>query len=174
MKLYAVTVFTFAAIALSQSPQTQVIYDDVTSIDEHVKTLTTATAAYQGGLLSQAPLAIDFVPVHLATRKGYYDSLSLPAQVSIADASRIIEHVNQTLSIDNPKAVDTLISKKALFDQAGSDLFIKSGLELLLSDHLSFSNEVLKRAPAELVDEANQVVGVITVALQKGIDTFSS
>ena len=50
---------------------------------------------------------------------------------------------------------------------------IKAGIQLLLSDHLSFSDEVLKRTPADVLLQANEVVDVITVALRKGVDAFS-
>ncbi|KAI7538711.1 hypothetical protein KC331_g10187 [Hortaea werneckii] len=162
-----------AALAAFSSPQTQVVYDDVTNIDENVKRLISATEAYQGGLLSQAPIAIDFVPTHLATRKGFYDSLLLPSTVSESDAQAVVEHVNNTLAIDNPRAVDTLISKKAQIEDVGDEGIIKAGIQLLLSDHLSFSDEVLKRTPADVLPQANEVVDVITVALRKGVDAFS-
>jgi hypothetical protein len=39
---------------------------------------------------------------------------------------------------------------------------------------LDFSNEVLERAPADMLAEGNEVVGVITMALQHGIAAFSN
>merc|ERR1712014_319061 len=136
------------------------------------KKLISATEAYQGGLLSQAPIAIDFVPTHLATRKGFYDSLLLPSTVSESDAQAVVEHVNNTLAIDNPRAVETLISKQPQIEDVGDEGIIKAGIQLLLSDHLSFSDEVLKRTPADVLPQANEVVDVITVALRKGVDAF--
>ncbi|KAI6806426.1 hypothetical protein KC367_g3429 [Hortaea werneckii] len=162
-----------AGLAAFSVPQTQVVYNDVTNIDESVQKLISATEAYQGGLLSQAPIAIDFVPTHLATRKGFYDSLLLPSTVSESDAHALVEHVNNTLAIDNPRAVDTLISKKPQIEKVGDEGIIKAGIQLLLSDHLSFSDEVLKRTPADVLPQANDVVDVITVALRKGVDAFS-
>jgi hypothetical protein len=89
------------------------------------------------------------------------------------DGIRLIDHVNRTLAIDNPIAVEVLESKKQLFDAAGTSPIIKGGLKLLLSDHLAFSNEVLERAPPSLLADGNAVVDVITNALQHGIETFS-
>lgn len=166
---------SLSACTFGQSTNTQVntVYADVTSIDNHVQDLIAATQDYNGSYIGLVPIGIDFVPVHLATRKGYYDSLPLPSQLSESDASLLIDHVNKTLSIDNPRAVNTLKSKKPLLQPKGLDPFIKSGLQLLLSDHLSFSNEVGKRVPQDLQPEAQQVVNVITVALQDGIAYFS-
>lgn len=163
-----------ATFATAQNETVQTVYDDITKIDNAVLELTNTTQAYNGGFIPQLPLAIDFVPVHLATRKGFYDSLLLPDTLTNADALLLIEHVNQTLSVDNPAAVNVLISKKSLFDAEDSTPLIKAGLQLLLSDHLSFSNEVAKRIPAELQADGQEVIDVITVALQDGVTTFSS
>ncbi|KAI7622665.1 Pre-mRNA-splicing factor, partial [Hortaea werneckii] len=77
------------------------------------------------------------------------------------------------IPIDNPRAVDTLISKKPQIEEVGDETIIKAGIQLLLSDHLSFSDEVLKRTPADVLLQANEVVDVITVALRKGVVAFS-
>ncbi|KAF7188112.1 hypothetical protein HII31_10586 [Pseudocercospora fuligena] len=172
--LSAFAVFALPLLALAQSTQVDIVYNDITDIDTHVLELTSTTAAYQGGLVGQLPIGVDFTPVHLATRKGFYDSLPLPAQISTSDAQRLIDHVNATLSKDNPKAVQVLKSKKPLFDASGSSPVIKSGLELLLFDHLSFSSEVAKRIPPALKADGQIVIDVITVALQDGINYFSS
>lgn len=161
-------------LVAAQTPQVDTVYETVTKIDNAVIELTASTESYNGGFIPQLPLAIDFVPVHLATRKGFYDSLLLPNTLTTADASRLIEHVNQTLSVDNPAAVNVLKGKKDLFDAEHSTPLIKAALQLLLSDHLSFSNEVAKRVPAELVAEGQKVIDVITVALEDGVQTFSS
>lgn len=172
--LVALLSLSATALAQASNRQVQVVYDDVSAINENVLELTETTRAYQGGLVGQLPVAIDFTPVYAATRKGFYDSLLLPAQVSSSDAQLLIEHVNQTLAVNNPRAVDVLKSKKPLFQQAGSTPLIKSGLELLLFAHLSFSNEVAKRIPAELKAEGQSVIDVITVALQDGVAFYSS
>lgn len=172
MRLTTLILSTAASI-LALSPQTQIVYDDITLIDKNVLNLIDATEAYQGGLLAQAPIAIDFVPTHLATRKGFYDSLLLPGTLQDSDAQALVDHVNATLAQDNPRAVETLISKKGLIEEVGDEALIQAGIQLLLSDHLSFSKEVLKRTPSELLPEAESVVDVITVALRRGVEAFS-
>ena len=154
--------------------QVDVVIDDITALDKDVQSLTAKVRAYNGAVIAQTPQLFGLTQVPLATRKGSYDSTSLPSPLSENDAARLIEHVNQTLSVDNPIAVQVLISKKELFDAAGTSPVIKEGLKVLLDDHLAFSNEVLERAPADQLAEGNEVVDVITNALQHGIATFSS
>jgi hypothetical protein len=150
------------------------VYNDITVLDQDVQALTSMVRGYQGGLIAQGPLLLQLTKVHIATRKGGYDASTLPTTpLSENDALRLIEHVNTTLSVDNPIAVDVLKSKKPLFEASGTVPFIKAGLQILLDDHLYFSNEVLERAPQDLIAEANQVVDVISNALQGGIAAFS-
>ena len=168
-----ISALLLSATVVSTS-QVDVVIDDITALDKDVQSLTAKVRAYNGGLIAQTPQLFGLTQVHLATRKGYHDSTSLPSPLSENDAARLIEHVNQTLSVDNPIAVQVLISKKELFDAAGTSPVIKEGLKVLLDDHLAFSNEVLERAPADQLAEGNEVVDVITNALQHGIATFSS
>ena len=164
----------FISAAVVSGSQVDVVIDDITALDSDVQSLTTNVRAYNGGLLPQAPQLFGLIEVHLATRKGYYDATSLPSALSENDAARLIQHVNETLSVDNPIAVEVLISKKSYFDAAGTSAVIKEGLRILLDDHLDFSNEVLERVPADQLAEGNEVVGVITMALQHGIAAFSN
>lgn len=170
--LSLLNILLLSATAVSSS-QVDVVIDDITALDKDVQSLTAKVRAYNGGLIPQVPQLFGLTEVHLATRKGYYSATSLPRPLTEEDGARLIEHVNETLAIDNPIAVQVLESKKPLFDAAGTSPVIKDGLKLLLSDHLAFSNEVLERSPADLLAEANAVVDVISNALQHGINTFS-
>lgn len=165
--------FTLLFASLVAAAQIDVVIDDVTALDQDVQDLTADVRAYNGGLLAQSPLLLGVTKVHVATRKGYYDSKDLPRPLSETDATRLIDHVNNTLAIDNPIAVETLKGKKDLFDASGTSIFIKGGLQILLDDHLDFSNEVLERAPKSLEQDANSVVDVISDALRSGIEFFS-
>lgn len=159
--------FTFA----STVPQ---VLADIKALDADVQHLTAAVAAYNGGLLGQTPLLADLTQVHLATRKGYTDAAALPpTTLSAADAERIIDLVKRTLAVDNPKAVDVLETKKRYFEQTKTTRVVKGGLETLLDDHLDFSREVLRRTPVELMARAQEVVDVISEALEGGIEYYS-
>jgi hypothetical protein len=170
--LSLLNILLLSATAILAS-QVDVVIDDITALDQDVQSLTAKVRAYNGGLIAQTPQLLGLTQVHLATRKGYYSATTLPCPLTEEDGARIIEHVNETLAIDNPIAVEVLESKKQLFDAAGTTPVIRAGLNLLLSDHLAFSNEVLERAPASQLAEANAVVDVISNALQHGINVFS-
>lgn len=163
-----------ATALAANTTQVDVVFNDITVLDGYVQALTANVRAYQGGLITEGPQLLGLIEVHLATRQGYYDATSLPRPLSEADGERLIQHVNQTLSIDNPIAVSTLESKEALFDAAGTTPAIAEALKVLLNDHLAFSEEVLQRLPADEVQQGNEVVDVITDALDNGIEVFSS
>jgi hypothetical protein len=85
------------------------VYNDITALDQDVQDLTSMVRGYQGGLIAQGPLLLQLTKVHIATRKGGYAASTLPTTpLSESDALRLIEHVNTTLSVDNPIAVDVL------------------------------------------------------------------
>ena len=175
MKFFAGLLALPAILSTVAATQVDTVYDDVSLINQRVIELTTATQNYQGGLIGQLPFLIDFGPVYFATRKGFYDSLLLPNPLTASDAQRLIDHVNETLAITNPRAVNVVKSKKPKFDAAGTSPLVKDGLELLLFAHLSFSDEVAKRiADANQKAEGQSVIDVITRALQDGIAYFSS
>lgn len=142
------------------------VLDDITSIHDNVNVLTAAVAAYQGGLLGQTPLLAKLTVVQAATGKGATDANGLPSKLSYTDSETIINYVNQTLSVGNPAAVKTLESKEAYFQATGTAGVVADGLKILLSEHLAFSNAVGERIPQELVADANEVVDVITNALE--------
>jgi hypothetical protein len=170
--LSLLNILLLSATAILAS-QVDVVIDDITALDQDVQSLTAKVRAYNGGLIAQTPQLFGLTQVHLATRKGYYSATTLPRPLTEEDGAKIIEHVKQTLAIDNPIAVEVLESKKQLFDAAGTTPVIRAGLKLLLSDHLAFSDEVLERVPVSQLAEANAVVDVISNALQHGINAFS-
>ena len=173
MQLLSLFNFLLLSATAVSASQVDVVINDITALDQDVQSLTAKVRAFNGGLIPQVPQLFGLTQVHLATRKGYYSATGLPRPLTEEDGIRLIDHVNRTLAIDNPIAVEVLESKKPLFDAAGTSPVIKGGLKLLLSDHLAFSNEVLERAPPSLLAEGNAVVDVITNALQHGIETFS-
>ncbi|KAF2209862.1 hypothetical protein CERZMDRAFT_99921 [Cercospora zeae-maydis SCOH1-5] len=172
--LFTITTLPSTLVS-SQSSQVDRVHDDVSTINRNVLELTGTTKHYNGGLVNQLPFIVDFGPVYLATRRGFYDSVLLPDPLAQSDAQRLIEHVNATLAVNNPIAVGVVKSKKVFFDDAGTSQVVRGGLELLLFAHLSFSNEVAKRiVDEEQRAEGQAVIDVITVALEDGIAFFSS
>lgn len=169
-----------AAPSLEASPRAlatiEQVNQDVDNIDTNVKHLTGLTRAYEGGILGATPQLAALSAVYLALAGGVVHSGLLPGTISAADAVGLVDHVNRTLAVDNPIAVDTLIAKRKQFQDAHVDGFIAPALELLLVGHESFSNNVLTRIPddvsPELVAGGKAAVEVISDALRKGIKTF--
>ncbi|TEY73117.1 hypothetical protein BOTCAL_0083g00300 [Botryotinia calthae] len=161
------------SIVLALTTVTQV-KNDITTLDINVQALTSQTALYNGGLLPAAPLLGSLTAVYLSLLQGVTDSALLPPSISESDAQSLNEHVNVTLAIDNPIAINTLKGKKALFKEQGLDGAIVAGLGLLLAGHEAFTNNVLQRLPEDQSADGQEVTQVITVALTDGIHYFES
>lgn len=173
--IFLTTAVTAASLPLQKRLTTiTTVEKDVTAIDTGVKALIAATSAYTGGLAGSAPMLADLGAVYTALYKGVIDSGLLPPSISSTDSFALINLVNSTLAIDNPIAIDTLISKKAYFQEQGLDGVIVGAIELLKAGHDAFSANVLERVPADAVEPAMEVVEVIDEALQKGIDAFEA
>lgn len=93
------------------------------------------------------------------------------------DLLRLTEHVNKTLAVDNPIAVDTFIAKKALYEEAGLKLAIHLSLKVFMALQLRVADNIMARvpsdAPKEKVEIAKRDIQIITEALQRGIDAYA-
>ncbi|TGO36307.1 hypothetical protein BHYA_0129g00280 [Botrytis hyacinthi] len=150
------------------------VKNDITTLDNNVRALTSQISPYSGGLLPAAPLLGSLTAVYLSLLQGVTDSALLPPSILESDAQSLIEHVNVTLAIDNPIAVDTLKGKKQLFKEQGLNGAIVAGLGLLLVGHEAFTNNVLQRLPEDQSANGQEVTQIITVALTDGIHYFES
>ncbi len=165
--------------ASSLTPRSTIsqVLQDVSNIDSHVLTLTQQIRSYQGGLPGILPQVDSLSSVYDALQDGVRDSGNLPNPISLLDAFNLVEQVNSTLAIDNPAAIDALIEKKQLYVNTGVSGTLAPILQQLLDGHEQFSKNILDRlapdTPPEAVDLGKQVIEVISVALQKGIDAFS-
>ncbi|KAK2601825.1 hypothetical protein QQS21_004608 [Conoideocrella luteorostrata] len=167
--------FATAAPTISQN-YVERCYNDITNIDNNVRKLTKEVQAYRGGVLSAAPQILLAGKAIVATASGGHDSSLLPQTLSLDDLSHLADHVNKTLAVDNPIAVETVVAKKNLYFQAGLRGPLYFILKELLKLHLRFSYNVLDRvpsdAPKDLVRIAMADIDAITVALQKGVAAF--
>jgi len=169
----------FGTCALAATTVSQV-RTDITNLDNTVNKLATTTSAYTGCLIPATPQLFALVPVYTTLLKGVTDTGLLPSSLSVSEAYQIINHVNSTLAIDNPIAVDTLISKRELYAKAGlSDGIVaalgllKLGLlklGLLKLGHEAFTKNVVERVPESTLADGTSVALVISNALQRGID----
>lgn len=174
MKLNNCLLFVLTSLVAAQLQITlDTIIFDIIQLDNAVKQLTSATAAYTGGLLLSQ--GIDFLTVQGKLNQANTDISLLPAQkLSVPEIQLLENVVSQTLAVDNPQAVNVLIAKKELIQktplQGG---LVKTGLSSLLAGHLYFSKQALDRTPDSERANVQKLVDVISNALQKGIDSFS-
>lgn len=160
-----------SVIALTSVDQ---VINDIINLNSAVVDLTAATAAYQGGLFDSIPQGFDFIVVEARLTQGDTDSGLLPPALSESDTQDLIDTVASTLAINNPKAVQTLKSKKALIDASHETAVVELGLQALLAGHLDFTQHIVSRSPASKIQAVRDVANIITVALQGGINTFAS
>lgn len=177
IKKLIVFVASVAAANHCTSPVTMAqVMQDVTNIDNNVKILTSRIRDYQGGIEGVSAQLESLSAVQKALNSGVTDSGLLPATISLMDAFNLVEQVNDTLAIDNPIAVDALISKKEQYKDAGIATVIPSILQQLLAGHDKFSSNILERVPPgtspEVIELGKQVIQGISDALGRGIDAF--
>lgn len=174
LSLLAATTFSsaFARPAVSVAPDAQTVIADVNAINAGVVNLNQNLEAYQGGVLSQTPIVGDFLEIEVANRKGYADA-NLASPFSPSDSTALVNDVIATVGITIPQSIQTLKSKKPLFEAAGEDGVIVSTLKVLLYDHDTFSAAVGAKLTADQA-AAIAVVAEIHNSIQSGIDYFSS
>lgn len=170
VSLKSLLLFSATAIAATV-PQ---VLTDITNLDNNVKSLISTTRAYTGGVVGANPQLFALIPVYTSLLKGVTDTGLLPSSLSVDEAYQIINHVNATLAVDNPIAVETLIGKRDLYEKAGLSQGIVAALGLLKLGHEAFTKNVVERIPDSTLADGTAVALVISNALQKGIDYFEA
>lgn len=185
LSLKPIVVFLAAAVSAASSTHSQSaaaaatieqVNRDVSNIDSNVRKLIRFAESYAGGLISGIPQLATLAGLSAALTGGVVDSAKLPRPIPLDDFVGLVRHVNRTLAVDNPRAVDALIRKKREFERAGIAPFIAPGFKLLLAGHEAFSQHVLVRtppdAPPEVKAQGDGDVELISDALRKGIRAF--
>lgn len=176
------TVLLATAVAATPTPLAAVVDDlitaqtliqDVDNINAGVESLRKDVAAYNGTLLSEAPLLLDFTIIHLANRKGFVDANLRQESFNASDSHDIVQFTIDSVGVSIPAAVEETKAKKALFEASGQDEVIVGTLEVLLNDHDTFSSPLLAKLTADQV-RGQAVVDEIHDSIQSGIDYFSS
>jgi len=106
-------------------------------------------------------------------RIGFADALAF-ANFTSAESKRIVDHVNDSVGITIPAGLTVAEAKKPLFDAAELSSIMEAYLELLRSDHETFSLAVgaklsLDEAPAGAV-----AAGKIDAALQAAVVVYAT
>lgn len=148
------------------------IIKDIKNINTGVNHARTAIKNYNGGLVSETPVAATFAEIHLANRKGFADA-NLASPFNAADSTRVVQVVIDTVEKSIPASIQDIKAKKPLFEKSGQTGVIAATLKVLLNDHDTFSAAVGKLLTA---DQARAVVAVAVIhdAIQDGIDYYST
>lgn len=108
-------------------------------------------------------------------RAGYVHALAAPV-LNATESETIISTVQDTVTISIPASISALEAKKADFEEAGFGATVVASLELLLSDHDSFSAAVEAKFMGSEDELAAGEAAVKTIhdAIEAGIEGFSS
>ncbi|KAM0335044.1 hypothetical protein ACHAQA_000078 [Verticillium albo-atrum] len=152
------------------------VIDDINGIDTAVKQLISDLKPFRGGILELPKLiniATDFINVHKANRKALTNARNIETQFSKKDSQTLVDLVDETLVITNPRATELLIRKKRALDSLRAGIFAKLALKLLLEDHLSLSSALVRWVERRFREDADEAVETITLAIEDAIDVFS-
>ncbi|KXT00066.1 hypothetical protein AC578_5799 [Pseudocercospora eumusae] len=163
------TLLLLAPLALASTIQkratAQDVNNDITGIDRAVRMLTAAVIAYQGGIQESEPVFAAVLAIHAVNRKGFADANAAPSFTS-AESQAIVDNVNNSVGVSIPASVTATEAKKPLFDDAELTSLVKATIDLLKSDHETFSAAVgSKLSPDQLVPGA-LAAGKIDAVLQ--------
>ena len=141
------------------------MYNDITGINTAVLKLTAALNAYSGGITQSEPVFDASISIHAVNRQGFADATASQSFTS-AESKRIVDHENDSVGISIPASVTILEAKKPLFDQAEVSSVIEATVELLKSDHETFSTAVGAKLSADQVGAGVAAAGKIDAVLQ--------
>jgi len=178
IRTFTLLLATASAITLPKHDANTLV-QDVANINKGVLDTTAAVNAFNGGDISTSvvegtPVLAGVAETHDANRKGFVDALASNF-LSESDSERVIHYVEDTVGYTIPEGIKAIEAKKPQFIEAGFDPLIIASLELLLSDHDTFSAAVatkLYALNATLTGEAVAVVAKIHDAIQGGIDFY--
>lgn len=146
----------------------------IEAIHSSVQVLIGDLNAYHGGYVGLLKPALQVTKVDLNTKKAAEANNQLPNPLTDADTQTLVHRINNTLAVVNPKAVSLLKTKKKYTEPLQVDPLIAAFLQMLLDDHLKFSNAILERVPQKDVAETNVPMDIISNALQSGVGYFTT
>ncbi|KAI7572019.1 hypothetical protein KC343_g896 [Hortaea werneckii] len=105
---------------------TDLLVNDLLRLDEAIKTITTAANGYTGGQEGYEAIRESFAEVNRTNRIAYRDAMT-------------IMPLSDPIAPDITTAVDAVIAKKSLIDEAGFRQETADGLNLISYDHDTLS-----------------------------------
>ena len=167
-EMYALRLLILAPFALAapiNKRDAQTVDNDITGINTAVLKLTAALNAYSGGITQSEPVFDASIAIHAVNRQGFANAAASQSFTSV-ESKRIVDHVNDSVGISIPASVTILEAKKPLFDQAEVSSVIEATVELLKSDHETFSTAVGAKLSADQVGAGVAAAGKIDAVLQ--------
>lgn len=165
-----------AVLAVPQTNYTGLCYTDITNIDNNIKELTEKVQDFNGGLFSavqQLPLALEAT---VATASAGLHSAFLDSPLPVGDLLRLADHVNKTLAVDSPLAMQALVSKESVYEQIGLKGPVHLGLKAYLILFQQFAKNILDRVPAGAPKDPSEVLTsdlqIIMDAVRKAIKVY--
>ena len=143
----------------------QQVNDDITGIDVAVRRLTAALNAYNGGIQQSSPVFNASIAIHAINRQGFVDANASPAFTS-SESKEIVDNVNQSVGVSIPESVKVIEAKKPLFDNAQLTSLVKATIDLLKSDHETFSLATGAKLSLDQVAAGLAAAGKIDAVLQ--------
>ncbi|KAI6829847.1 hypothetical protein KC340_g12179 [Hortaea werneckii] len=117
---------------------TDLLVNDLLRLDEAIKTITTAANNYTGGQEGYEAIRESFAEVNRTNRIAYRDAMTIMPQ-TIEESNQIISIVSDPIAPDITTAVDAVIAKKSLIEEAGFRRETADGLNLISYDHDTLS-----------------------------------
>lgn len=164
LKLLLAATLTTASTLLPRDAST--VNSDITGIDIAVRNLTSKVSAYNGGITPSDPIFTASIAVHNINRIGFHDALS-SSRFTSAESKKIVNNVNKSVGVSIPAGLKVLESKKDLFDEAQITPVIGTFVNLLKSDHETFSAAVGKLLSVDQAVPGAAAAGKIDAALQE-------
>ncbi|KAF2206788.1 hypothetical protein CERZMDRAFT_103088 [Cercospora zeae-maydis SCOH1-5] len=171
-------VLLLASTAISVAPPLEnrdaggdLLINDLLVLDAAIRTITYAARNYTGGVAEYQPIRESFAEVNRTNRIAYFRAMTIKPQ-NAADSSRIVAVVADPIAPDITEAVDALIAKKALIEEAGLSKETADGLNLISYDHDTLSLAVGVKLSPITVPEAAVPVLQIDLDWRRGVVAF--
>lgn len=141
------------------------VNDDITGIDIAVRRLTDVVNAYNGGIQEAEPVFNASLAVHAINRKGFADA-NASGPFTAAESKKIVDNTNNSVGVSIPISVKAIEAKKPLFDEAQLTSLVKATIDLLKSDHETFSLATGAKLSLDQVLPGAVAAGKIDAVLQ--------
>ncbi|PPJ54352.1 hypothetical protein CBER1_07130 [Cercospora berteroae] len=148
-----------------------ILINDLLRLDAAIRTITYAAGNYTGGVAQYQPIRESFSEVNRTNRIAYFRAMQIKPQ-NIADSNRIVAVVANPIAPDITQAVDALIAKKGLIEEAGLSKETAAGLNLISYDHDTLSLAVGAKLSPVTVPAAAVPVLQIDLDWRRGVVAF--